>query len=105
MKFASIVNGLLRMKDESSGISIYDETLELVASGPGAGQIIGPITTGTPITLPGSKTFTGEELEVYLNGKRLSQVFEYDVESSTSISFTFNLEVRDLIRFRIDRTA
>lgn len=103
MRFATIANGLLRLKDESGSITIYDKSLEVVVSNPGAGQILGPITTGTPITLPNGQTFVGDELAVYLNGQRLDDIFDYDIESSTSISFTFNIEVGDIIRFFIDR--
>lgn len=93
------------MTDESGTPSIYDEVLIVVASGAGAGEINGPITAGVPVTLPDSKTYTGDELEVYFGKGRLKPVFDYNYESSTSISFTFELEVGDSIRLRIDRGA
>lgn len=100
-----LVNALPRMKAESGSPTIYDETLEVVSSGAGAGEINGPITSGTSITLPSSKTYTGDELEIYLNGDRLVPVFDYSYDSSTQVSFTFELVVGDIIRFRIDRGA
>lgn len=101
----ALVNGLPRMVAEAGAPTIYDETLIVVSGGAGAGEINGPITAGTPITLPDSKTYTGEELECYLGTDRLIPVYDYNYESSTQISFTFELEVDDIIRFRIDRSA
>jgi len=100
-----LVNGIPRMRAESASPVIYDETIEIVASGAGAGELDGPITSGVNITLPSSKTYTGDELEVYLEGDRLKPVFDYNYESSTEISFTFELIVKDIIRMRIDRGA
>jgi len=71
----------------------------------GAGQVNGPISTGVPVTLPSSKTYISNELEVYLNGQRLSSSTDYSFNSSTSVAFTFDILVGDLIRFRIDRPA
>ncbi len=105
-KFLRLVNGVPRSFDESSTTSIYDQSLTLVASSPGANQIIGPITTGTGITIPGSQTFTAAELQIYLNGDRLETVFDYTYIGSpprTQIQFTFDLVVGDRIDFRIDR--
>ena len=109
-RFLRLINGIPRMADEAAGssIEIYDESLEVVASGAGAGQINGPITTGTPITLPNAKVYTDEELEVYLNGTRLDNPGDYAYEGSgarTQISFAFDIIVTDIIRFRIDRSA
>lgn len=100
-----LANGLPRMKAESASPVIYDETLSVVSSGAGAGEINGPITAGTPVTLPDSKTYTGDELEVYLGTDRLINLFDYTYNSSTTVAFTFELKVGDLIRFRIDRSA
>jgi hypothetical protein len=89
--------------EESGSSTIYDRYLEVVASGAGANQINGPITAGTNITLPSSQTYTGDELQVFLNGLRLDNVLDYNHVSSTQISFLFNLEVTDVLRFYIDR--
>jgi hypothetical protein len=104
-KKLALSNGLPRMIEESSAPTIYDETLEVVSSGAGAGQINGPITAGTPVTLPSSQTYTGDELEVYLDGSRLVPVLDYTFNSSTTVAFTFELKAGDVIRFRIDRSA
>jgi hypothetical protein len=101
----SLINGVARMIDESSSISIYDESLEVVASGAGDGEINGPITAGTPVTLPASQTYTGEELQIFLNGNYLEDVIDYTFTSSTQVTFTMDLEVGDIVRFRIDRAA
>jgi hypothetical protein len=100
-----LVNGLPRMTAEASAPTIYDETLVVVASGAGAGEINGPITAGIPVTLPSSKTYTADELEVYLNSDRLISVFDYNHDSSTTVTFTFEIVVSDVIRFRIDRSS
>lgn len=104
-KKLAIVNALPRMTDESASPTIYDETLTVVASGAGPGEINGPITAGTPVTLPSSKTYTGDELEVYLDGDRLTPIFDYTFDSTTTVAFTFELKAGDVIRFRIDRGA
>lgn len=102
-KFLQLSNGIPRMVDESASPTIYDETLEVVSSGAGAGEINGPISAGTPVTLPSSKTYVGDELECYIDGDRLTPVFDYTFNSSTTVTFTFELLVGDVIRFRIDR--
>lgn len=101
--FLRLVNGVPKSFAESGSPAIYDTTLEIVASGAGAGQLNGPITSGTNITLPSSQTYTGDELQVYLNGLRLDNVFDYNTPNSTQINFTFGLVAGDIIRFYIDR--
>lgn len=100
-----LINGVPRMRDEAAAQAIYDETLDVVSSGAGAGEINGPISAGTPITLPNSGSYTGDELEVYLGVDRLTPVFDYTFDSSTTVAFTFEIEVGDRLRFRIDRAA
>lgn len=102
-KFLRLVNGIMKSFEESGSSPIYDRYLEVVASGAGANQINGPITAGTNITLPSSQTCTGDELQIFLNGLRLDNVLDYNHVSSTQISFLFNLEVTDVLRFYIDR--
>jgi hypothetical protein len=104
-KKLALVQGIPRMTEESASPTIYDETLEVVSSGAGAGEINGPISAGTPVTLPSSKTYTGNELEVWLDGDRLKPTFDYTFNSSTTVAFTFELKPGDVIRFRIDRGA
>ena len=104
-KKLELVNGIPRMTAESGAPAIYDETLTVVSSGAGAGEINGPVTAGTPVTLPNSKTYTSDELEIYLDGDRLVSVFDYTHNTTTTVTFTFELVVGDRIRFRIDRSA
>ena len=101
----ALINGLPRMKAEAASPTIYDEVLTVVASGAGAGEIDGPISSGVPVTLPDSKTYTADELEVYFGTDRLIPTFDYAHASSTTVTFTFELEVGDKIRFHIDRGA
>jgi len=107
-KFLRISDGVARQFSENSSPAIYEETLLVVSGSPGAGEIMGPISASTPITLPGSQTYDSLELEVYVNNERLDDVFDYNFEGSpprTQVSLTFDLEVGDYIRFRIDRGA
>ena len=104
MSRLELVNGLPRMKAEPSSVVVYDQTLLVVASGAGAGQINGPIAAGVPVTLPSAKTYTDVELEVYINDLRLVPTYDYSYYSGTQVAFTFELITSDLIRFRIDRT-
>lgn len=104
--FLRLTNGVPRSFAEKE-IAIYDQSLLLVTSSPGAGQIIGPITTGTSVVLPASQQYTSAELQIYLNGDRLEPVFDYTYVGSpprTSVQFTFDLVVGDRIDFRIERT-
>jgi hypothetical protein len=98
-----LINALPRMALESGSPVIYDQNLEVVASGAGAGQINGPIAAGTSISLPNGRTYTSNELEVYIGPDRLRPVLDYTYASSTQVQFTFQLVVGDLLRFRIDR--
>jgi len=81
--------------------SIYDRSLEVVASGAGANQINGPILANSPITLPASKTYVGDELQVYLNGDFVEPGLDYTAFSSTEVAFLYDIEVGDQVRFRI----
>jgi len=108
-KFLRLVNGVPKMMDESAGgVTIYDTNIDIVSGTPGAGELQGPISAGTPITLPDSKTYEDDELEIYVRNMRVDAVYDYAYEGDvprTQISFTFDLEVGDVIRFRIDRSA
>lgn len=102
-KKLSLVNGIPKMTEESASLTIYDQTLLVVSSAPGAGEVLGPITAGDPITLPSGKTYTSGELEIFLNGDRMTYLYDYTYYSTTQIAFTFQILVKDLIRMRIDR--
>lgn len=67
--------------------------------------IASPVITGTSVTIPGGQSYTGEQLEVYLNGQRLKLTDDYNSVSSTQVNFTFDLLVGDKVRYRIDRGA
>jgi len=88
-----LVNGIPRMVEE---LEIYNEIIIV--------DFI--ITTGSPVTLPNSKTYLGDELEVRLNDLLLQLGIDYNVEGSSpysQVSFTFDLIPPDQINFRIDR--
>lgn len=106
--FLRISNGVQRSFPESSSLTIYDQSLSVLASGAsGPNQINGPITSGTNISLPNGQTYTAIELQVYLNGDRLEPVFDYTyvgVAPRTQVQFTYQLEAGDRLDFRIDRS-
>jgi len=102
-KFTRIISGVLRSFDESGSPTIYDRTILIVASGAVSPDLNGPVSAGTSISLPSGQTYTGDELQVYLNGLRLDDVLDYNTTSSTQVQMTFNLEAGDKLRFYIDR--
>ena len=104
IKKLALVNGIPKMVEEAGAPTIYEETILIVDGSPGAGELTGPIAAGTNITLPGSQTYSGDELEVYISGDRLTVGQDYISVSSTQISFLFDLYTNDLIKFRIDRS-
>lgn len=105
-KFLRLSNGVPRSFQESASLTIYDESLTVVASSPDANEIVGPINAGVNVTIPGSQTYTAAELQIYLNGDRLEPVFDYAYVGSaprSQVQFTFGLVVGDRVDFRIDR--
>jgi len=101
-RYVQISNGVLRGKDLASDIDIYDEELTVVSGSPGANEI-NPIAAGNPVTLPNSGTYQGVELEIHLNGQKMEDGLDYSyvgVVPRTQVTFTFDLEVGDLINFR-----
>lgn len=104
-KVTRIVGGVLKTFTESaSGLpAIYDQTITIVASSPGPNELAGPIAASTSVTLPGSETYDGQELEIYVNGVTLDDVLDFNFVGSpprTQVQFTFDLEVGDKVRFR-----
>jgi hypothetical protein len=94
-KFTRLVGGVLKSFDESSSLTIFDNQVTVGST----------ITTGTSVTIPGGQSYTGEQLEVYLNGQRLKLTDDYNSVSSTQVNFTFDLLAGDKVRYRIDRGA
>jgi hypothetical protein len=87
--------GTPRQYDEASSLPIYDEYVTIGSGG---------LATGSPLTLPSSKTYTSNELEVFFRGQALETVLDYNYYGSgarTAITFTFDLVQGDIIRFRI----
>lgn len=98
-KKLALVNGIPRMIDESASPTIYDQSTTITGGG---------LNTGSPLTLPSSQTYDSAELEVYLNDIRLDSVVDYAYVGATprtQVSFTFDLEDDDIVRFRVDRGA
>lgn len=89
------------------GDPVYDQNITFVSGSPANGnEIQGPVNAGIAITLPLSKTFTGKELEITLNGQLLEDVFDYMPVGSaphSQVSFTFQLVVGDVLSFRTIR--
>lgn len=108
-KKLALINGIPKMTDESASPAIYDDYIDIVSSGAsGENELNGPISAGVSITLPNSGTYEADELEIWLGGQRLEDVLDYTYVGSgtrTQVAFTFDLEVGDRIRFRVDRAA
>ncbi len=90
--FQKIVNGYLRPVSETNYVAIYSETWV-----PG-------ITTpsGTNVTLPNSGTYTGKELQIYINGILQTYLIDYVYIGSgtkTQVSFNLDLKTTDSIQF------
>lgn len=105
-KVLRLVGGVPRHVDESATPPIYDNALLLVSGTPGAGEVQGPISAGTPITLPASATYNSSELMVFLNGQEMESTFDFTYVGTvprTQISMTFDLVVGDRIDFKVYR--
>ena len=93
-KFIRVVSGIPRMQVGVPNISNQQTTL------------VGDITAGTPVTLPGGMTYTSEELEITLNGQRLQPTEDYTYVGSpprTQVQYTLNLVIGDKLTYRTDR--
>lgn len=96
-KKLALVSGVPRMVDETALPTIYTENYSVGGGG---------ITTGVPITLPSSQTYSSTELEVDLNGQSVDAGVDYTYVGSpprTQIAFTFDLVDGDVLTFRIIR--
>lgn len=111
-----LVNGIPRTQAITlSQPLIYDQSVTVVASGATPpGTLNTPVTAGTAITLPSSGSYTLNansiaNLQVYLNGDRIEQVFDWTTSGAgptfTAIQLTFNLITGDRLDFRIERTS
>ena len=112
--YLALVNGVPRQSVLPGTSLIYDQSVTVVASGAGANQVNGPVTAGTAITLPSSGTYTLNansvaNIQVYLNGDRLEQVFDWSTSGSgpnyTAIQLTFGLVVGDRLDIRSERAS
>lgn len=89
--FLKIINGVPRHVAFSASSYEADYT------------VTSTITTGTPITLPSSGTYTDIDLEVFLNGHRMYAGVDYNYIGTpprSQISFTFDLLADDVVKFR-----
>lgn len=78
--------------------TIYDEQYDVIAT----------ISAGTSVTLPLSGTYSGDELEIHLNGQKLYHAEDYTYVGSaprTQVQFTFDLIAGDKVLFRKIRDA
>lgn len=111
--FLRISNGIGRSFAESGSTPIYDQRVTVVASGAGVNQVNGPVTAGTPVTLPSSGTYTVvsgvTSLNIYLNNTRTEYVIDWSTSgagpSFTAVTFTFDLVVGDYIDIRAERNT
>jgi hypothetical protein len=105
-KFLRISGGVPRSFYEASSTPIYDENITIVESGAGTNELNGPITAGTPITLPNGETYNSTELEITLNKFLLEELLDYNYSGTvprTQLILTFDLEIGDVLSFRKTR--
>lgn len=112
------INDIYDIFDQPS----YDESYDVVAAAPGTGEILGPITAGTNITIPVNTRLGGSPqqqyvvgkgaLEVYLNGQYLlanytGGWFEVGAFGTNSIQIQIDQDivVGDTLTFRMDATG
>lgn len=113
--YLALVNGVPRQSVLPGTSLIYDKSVSVVASGATPPtSITGPVTAGTAITLPGSGTYTLDansvaNIQVWLNGDRLEQVFDWSTSGSgpnyTAIQLTFGLVAGDRLDIRSERAS
>ena len=108
--FLRLVNGQQRSFQESASQTIYDQLLTVVAgTAANSNQVQGPITAGVAIALPNSRTYTGLELQIVLNGVTQENVFDWNFSGGgapySAVSFTYQILVGDTITFRILRAT
>lgn len=98
-KVLTIVNGVPRMIEVVSGGAVYEEVIVIGSNYPNGGFF----------TLPNSKTYSGKELEVYLNDGYLEAGEDYEYSgiapNRTQINVIIPLVNTDRLRFRIARNA
>lgn len=112
--YLALVNGVPRQSVLPGTTLIYDQSITIVTSGATPpSSLNGPVTTGTAITLPASGSYTLNansiaNIQVYLNGERLEQVFDWSTSGAgptyTAIQLTFQLEVGDRLDIRSERS-
>lgn len=112
--YLALVNGVPRQSVLPGTTLIYDQSIAIVASGAvPPSSLTGPVTTGTAITLPSSGSYTLNansiaNIQVYLNGERLEQVFDWSTSGAgptfTAIQLTFDLVVGDRLDIRSERS-
>ena len=92
--FLSIVNGYPRLVSEAASTPIYDQSVVIGST----------ITAGTNYTLPLGGTYSGDELEIMLDGQVLDSGNDFNFVGSgpakTQVQFTFDLLAGDNLRFR-----
>ena len=92
--FTRIVNGIPRV--QTAVPNVVNNELDVVAT----------VVSGTSVTIPGSGSYTGDELEITLNGIRLLVTTDYVYVGSpprTQVQFAFDLVAGDILNFRTDR--
>lgn len=112
-KFLRLSNGVPRSFDEASSVTIYDKSIEIVSSGTPPGSLTGPVSAGTPITLPSSGVYTiasgVSNMNIFLNGDRLENVYDWLTSGSgpnyTAFTLTFDLVTGDRLDIRIERNS
>lgn len=100
--YLSIINGVARSSVLPGTTLIYDQTVS------------GPVTSGTPIMLPGAGSYTLNtnsvpNLNVYLNGQKLIYPGDWTTSGTgpiyTDILVNADLDTGDVLDLRIERNS
>ncbi|CAB4125806.1 hypothetical protein UFOVP53_236 [uncultured Caudovirales phage] len=101
--FLRLVNGVPRSFSESGTVPIYNQSYTVAA----------PLTTGSPLTLPSSGSYTVTSgvtsLNIFLNGQKLIHTIDWNTSGAgptyTAVVFTFDSLVGDIVEFREERNT
>jgi hypothetical protein len=76
---------------------VYDQSVVIGAGG---------MSNGVALSLPNSRVYSGDELQVYVNGQSMEHLVDYlyvgASEFKSQVSFTFDLAEGERVRFRIE---
>lgn len=111
----ALISGVPRQQTVTVSLPlIYDQSITVVASGASGPNQINASPASTAITLPGSETYTLNtnsvpNLQIYMSGQRLEQIYDWNTVGSgpnfTQFSLTFATVALDRLDLIIERNS